>query len=89
MIDNTALHRIASQDLHIENPTFAQINQLVRALHLIFFQYYLNLLVLRKYYTLYNIHYTSMYNNFDFPVRAGVNGDVSVDGDAALSGLHE
>lgn len=28
-MDNTALHRIAAERLHIENPTFAQINQLV------------------------------------------------------------
>jgi len=29
VLDNTALHRIAADRLHIENPTFAQINQLV------------------------------------------------------------
>lgn len=29
VLDNTALHRIASDRLHIENPTFAQINSLV------------------------------------------------------------
>ncbi|CAH1789189.1 unnamed protein product [Owenia fusiformis] len=29
VLDNTALHRIACDRLHIENPTFAQINQLV------------------------------------------------------------
>ena len=31
VLDNTALHRIASERLHIENPTFAQVNQLVSA----------------------------------------------------------
>lgn len=30
MLDNTALHRIAVERLHIENPTFQQINHLVR-----------------------------------------------------------
>ncbi|CAH8830236.1 unnamed protein product [Trichobilharzia szidati] len=29
VLDNTALHRIATDRLHIENPSFAQINQLV------------------------------------------------------------
>ncbi|VDD76891.1 unnamed protein product [Mesocestoides corti] len=29
VLDNTALHRIATDRLHLENPTFAQINQLV------------------------------------------------------------
>ncbi len=29
VLDNTALHRIAAERMHIENPTFAQINQLV------------------------------------------------------------
>ena len=29
VLDNTALNRIASERLHIENPSFAQINQLV------------------------------------------------------------
>ncbi len=30
VLDNTALHRIAADRLHIDTPTFAQINQLVR-----------------------------------------------------------
>ena len=30
VLDNTALHRIATDRLHVENPTFAQINHLVR-----------------------------------------------------------
>lgn len=29
VLDNTALHRIAAERLHMENPTFAQINKLV------------------------------------------------------------
>jgi hypothetical protein len=29
VLDNTALHRIAADRLHMENPTFAQINHLV------------------------------------------------------------
>jgi len=29
VLDNTALHRIATDRLHVENPTFAQINHLV------------------------------------------------------------
>lgn len=29
VLDNTALHRIAVERLHIENPTFQQINHLV------------------------------------------------------------
>ena len=29
VLDNTALHRIAAERLHMDNPTFAQINQLV------------------------------------------------------------
>ena len=34
VLDNTALHRIAAERLHMENPTFAQINQLVRTPHI-------------------------------------------------------
>jgi tubulin gamma len=29
VLDNTALNRIAADRLHIETPTFAQVNQLV------------------------------------------------------------
>jgi tubulin gamma len=29
VLDNTALHKIASERLHLENPTFQQVNQLV------------------------------------------------------------
>ena len=32
VLDNTALHRIAADRLHMENPTFAQINHLVSLL---------------------------------------------------------
>jgi len=32
VLDNTALNRIASERLHIENPSFAQINQLVSSI---------------------------------------------------------
>ena len=30
VLDNTALHRIASEKMHMSNVSFAQINQLVR-----------------------------------------------------------
>lgn len=30
VLDNTALNRIATDRLHIQNPSFSQINQLVR-----------------------------------------------------------
>ena len=32
VLDNTALNRIASERLHIENPSFTQINQLVSSI---------------------------------------------------------
>ena len=33
VLDNTAMYRIAAERLHIPNPSFSQINQLVRHLH--------------------------------------------------------
>lgn len=33
VLDNTALNRIATDRLHIQNPSFSQINQLVRRWH--------------------------------------------------------
>ena len=34
VLDNTALNRIASERMHLDTPTFQQVNQLV--MHLIF-----------------------------------------------------
>ena len=43
VLDNTALHRIASDRLHIENPTFAQVNQLVSLCPFISFIYHIHI----------------------------------------------
>jgi len=37
VLDNTALHRIATDRLHVENPTFAQINHLVCSSDILWF----------------------------------------------------
>ena len=48
VLDNTALHRIAAERLHIDNPSFTQINQLVSPLtglkeYLLYLQNYFGL----------------------------------------------